>query len=132
MEHEMTVVNPDCVVCGAKNRRGLHVSFTHDEERGVIATWIPEGDLESFRGTIHGGILGAVLDESMSKAIAAKGWKAFTAELRIRYRTRVSPGDRLTVRGWIVTRNRRLIRAEAILLGADGRERAHAWGAFLA
>ena len=67
----------------------------------------------------------------MSKAIIASDWEALTAKLRVRFRGRVSPGERLQVRGWVVHRRKRLIRAEAALTGSQGGERAHAWATFL-
>jgi len=97
----------------------------------VSAAWTPTGQWESFQGTIHGGIIGTVLDEAMSKAIIAREWEAFTAELRVRFRDRIAPGDQLHVRGWVVQRKGRHIKAEATLLSSEGDERAHGWGTFL-
>jgi hypothetical protein len=120
----------DCIVCGSRNRNGLHLRFDHGYD-GASASWVPTGQWESFQGTIHGGIIGAVLDEAMSKALIAREWEAFTAELRVRFRSRVVPGEALEVRGWVVARKKRHIQAEAALVTAAGDERAHAWGTFL-
>jgi len=127
---EQAPLNSDCVVCGARNPQGLRLRFEQGPD-GATASWIPTGQWESFQGTIHGGIVGAVLDEAMSKAIIARNWEAFTAELRIRFRSRVAPGEVLRVRGWVVEKRKRHIRAEAALVTAEGDERAHAWGVFL-
>jgi hypothetical protein len=35
------------------------------------------------------------------------------------------------IRGWIDSRNKKLINAEADLIAQDGTELAHAWGVFL-
>ena len=86
---------------------------------------------KAFEGTIHGGIISAVLDEAMSKAIIARDWEALTADLRIRFRGRIAPGDDLSVHGWVVKKQRRRITAEATLVNDAGDERAHAWGTFL-
>ena len=80
---------------------------------------------------MHGGIIGTVLDEAMSQAIIARGWEALTVELTVRFRGRVAPGNRLQVRGWVVDRRRRRIRAEATLRTDAGEERAHARATFL-
>lgn len=95
------------------------------------AAWIPAEGWESFRGTVHGGIVSTVLDEAMSKAVIARDWEALTVDLRVRFRTRVTPGERLQVRGWVVERHKRKIVAEATLVTASGVERAHGWGVFL-
>lgn len=123
-------LNPACVVCGSGNPRGLQLRFSQGPA-GASAKWAPTAQWESFEGTIHGGIIGAVLDEAMSKAIIAQNWEALTVELRIRFRGRIAPGDHLYVHGWVVEKQRRRIAAEATLVNEVGDERAHAWGTFL-
>ncbi len=123
-------LNPRCVVCGAQNPKGLHIRFAQDEN-GVMAKWQPTEDWQSFRGVVHGGIITTVLDEAMSKAIISRAWQALTAELAVRFRRRVSPGDTLRVRGWITDQHKRRIRTEATLTTERGEELAHAWATFL-
>ena len=123
------LLNPSCVVCGAQNPGGLRIEFSADSA-GVTAAWTPTSDWESFRGIVHRGILTTVLDEAMSKTIIAKGWEALTAELTVRFRGRVSPGDELRIRAWIVDKRKRRIRAEAIITTTAGKERAHFWVRF--
>jgi acyl-coenzyme A thioesterase PaaI-like protein len=123
-------LNSNCIVCGRENANGLQLNFV-TESKGVHATWIPKETWESFRGTVHGGIITAVLDEAMSKAIVARGWEAFTVELKVRFHLRVCPGERLHVEGWVREKRKRRILAEASLAGPAGQERAHAWATFL-
>ncbi len=89
-------LNPNCVVCGAQNPNGLQLAF-QTGPNGVHARWVPKEGWESFQGTVLGGIVTAVLDEAMSKAIIACGREAFTVELRVRFRERVCPGEELHV-----------------------------------
>jgi len=119
-----------CVACGPDHPHGLHLDFDLASDGSVSAYWTPGEDWQGFRGVIHGGIVSTVLDEAMAKAVAAVG-KALTGELRVRFRHPVRPGEDLRIRGWIVERTRRVIRAEATLTTLDGSERAHAWSAFL-
>jgi acyl-coenzyme A thioesterase PaaI-like protein len=72
-----------------------------------------------------------VLDEAMSKAVAASGTEALTAEIRVRFRRRVDTGRVFQIRGWIIKRSKRLIETEATLTAPDGTEHAHAWASFL-
>jgi len=123
-------LNPSCIVCGSQNPKGLAIQFRVEAD-GAHAEWTPSGDWESFQGVIHGGIISTVLDEAMSKAIVACGWEAFTVDLHVRFRGRVTPGETLLIRGWIVDRRKRLIRAESALSTRNGEERAHAWATFL-
>jgi acyl-coenzyme A thioesterase PaaI-like protein len=100
---------------------------------GIIsAEWRPTEKWEGFEGIVHGGIISTVLDEAMSKAVAAMNYEALTGELRVRFRHRVAAGENLRIRGWVLEKAKRLVRAEAVLTAADGSERAHAWARFLA
>lgn len=129
-KRERARLNQACVVCGSTNPKGLKIRF--QQRSGVIcADWIPTGDWESFQGTIHGGIITTVLDEAMSKAIIAREWEALTADLRVRFRGRVAPEERLHVRSWVIEKQRRRILTEATLTSTAGEERAHAWATFL-
>lgn len=67
----------------------------------------------------------------MSKAIIDRGHEALTAEITVRFRRQVRPGDVLRVRGWIVDERKRRIRAEATLESVGDGEYAHAWASFL-
>lgn len=120
-----------CFVCGQANPRGLRLLFRAAEDGGVSAEWRPPEDLEGFEGIIHGGIVSTVLDEAMSKAVMASGWKALTCELRVRLRRPVRPGTALRVRERVTGQRRRRISAEAALEDARGEEYARAWGVFL-
>lgn len=120
-----------CFVCGQENPQGLRLRFEPQETGEMAATWTPVPAWEGFRGIVHGGVVSTVLDEAMSKAVAATGNEALTAELRVRFRRHVTSGDTFLVRGWITSRNRRLIETEAILRTPDGTEHAHAWATFM-
>ena len=97
----------------------------------MLADWIPDPEMEGYKGIVHGGLVSTVLDEAMAKVVDASGAAALTAELRVRFRKQVSSGSPLHVRGWIEDRNKRKIDTEATLTGADGVELAHAWAVFL-
>jgi len=120
-----------CFVCGPNNPRGLQLRFEGQGAGETSATWIPVSAWEGFRGIIHGGLVSTVLDEAMSKAVAGMGIEALTADLRVRFRQPVTSGDAFIVRGWIVSRNKRMIRTEAVLAAGDGTEHTHAWATFL-
>lgn len=120
-----------CFVCGQDNPRGLRLCFRQDEDSEVSAVWSPGAEWEGFSGIVHGGVVSTVLDEAMSKAVAATNTEALTAELRVRFRRYVATGGTFVIHGWIVKRNRRLIEAEAALTATDGTEHAHAWARFL-
>jgi acyl-coenzyme A thioesterase PaaI-like protein len=98
----------------------------------VSAEWRTSHEFQSFEGVVHGGLISTVLDEAMSKAVLSSGPACLTCDLRIRLRRHLTPGDCVTVRGWVVDRRKRRVRAEAALCDRSGVERAHAWATFLA
>lgn len=120
-----------CFVCGPDNPHGLHLRFKTANAGQSFAEWSPAVFTEGFRGIVHGGIVSTVLDEAMSKAIAAAGFTALTAELRVRLRLHVLAKCLVQVRGWITSHTKRLIKAEAVITNAEGTELAHAWATFL-
>jgi acyl-coenzyme A thioesterase PaaI-like protein len=121
-----------CFVCGPAHSIGLRIKYEVTGGGVIEARWVPGAAWQGFPGIIHGGIVSTVLDEAMSKAVAAHREKALTAEMRVRFRRPVQPGREFVVRGWIVDRWKRRFRTEAAVTGADGEEFAHAWGTFLA
>jgi acyl-coenzyme A thioesterase PaaI-like protein len=126
------VPQDQCVVCEPDHPHGLRIRYNTDPVGGATADWTPTPAWEGFRGMIHGGILATVLDEAMSKAVAATRCEALTGELRVRFRRHVVSGEPLRIRAWVVKRTKRLIGTEAALTASDGIERAHAWASFLA
>ena len=125
-------VQNGCVVCGQDNPHGLHIQYLLGRDGAVTAEWRPTANWEGFEGIVHGGIISTVLDEAMSKAVVAMNYEALTGELRVRFRHRVASGENLRIRGWVVEKVKRLVKAEATLTASDGSERAHAWASFLA
>ncbi len=123
--------NSGCFVCGEDNPHGLHIRFERTEGGEAVAEWIPGRTMEGFEGIVHGGIVSAVLDEAMSKAVAASQTEALTVELRVRLRRNLVPERSCRVRGWVSSRKGRITRTEATLTSRDGREYAHAWATFL-
>ena len=91
----------NCFVCGVNNPFGLHSAF-YELEDGTIVGLVP--------GRVHGGVICALLDETMGRAINVTEpdtW-AVTADINIRYRHPVPYDVPLIVTGR-VTRNTRLI-----------------------
>ena len=120
-----------CIVCGPNHPHGLRIRYELAGDGSVTANWIPTPEWEGFRGLVHGGIISTVLDEAMAKAVAATECEALTAELRVRFRLQLQSGEKSQIKGWVVKRTKRLIKAEATLTAEDGSECAHAWAAFL-
>jgi uncharacterized protein (TIGR00369 family) len=106
--------NEGCYVCGRKNPAGLAVDFTIGREsRSIQARFTPSEAHQGFEGIVHGGILSALLDESMAKLAFSLGIHAVTAEMTVKFKSPAAPGEELFISGRLVQENKRLIRAEA-------------------
>jgi acyl-coenzyme A thioesterase PaaI-like protein len=121
----------NCFACGPDNPHGLRIDYHVNADGSVRANWLPKSQWQSFNKVIHGGIVTTAMDEAMAKAIVATGQQGLTCELHVRLHDSVRPGANVTVRGWIVSRHRRLIKTEANICSPAGLELAHAWASFL-
>ena len=67
----------------------------------------------------------------MAWAPASHDSWAVTAEMTVRFRSPANPGERLSARGWVTERRRRIYHVSGEVRGADGRMIAEATGRFL-
>ncbi|WP_158615560.1 PaaI family thioesterase [Acidipila sp. EB88] len=93
----------NCFGCGAHNRIGLRLRFFVDEQGAAMSTLRMPRRFQGPHGFVHGGIIAAVLDEAMSKAIHAsrEGAKvmALTRKMETEYLRPTPLGAVLTLRG---------------------------------
>jgi len=119
-----------CFVCGSKNPAGLEAGFylDGDEARGEFT---PDSRWEGYPGVVHGGILTALLDEVMYKAIATSGELTMTAEITVRFRNPARVGVTLYPKGRVAKKKGRLLEARGEIEDAGGRLIAIATGKFI-
>lgn len=121
-----------CFVCGEDNPISLNIKFDYDEEKDhVIADFMPDEKLAGYRDVMHGGLVSTLLDEAMAKAIRFKGWKAVTAEMKIRFLEPVRLDKKVIVKGRVQDKRRRIIETSAKLEGRMGKELARASAKFI-
>ncbi len=118
-----------CFVCGDKNRKGLKIDF-HYEEGKAKARFTPAAEYEGYRNILHGGILAAVLDEVMVKAVLAEGIPAVTSRMDVRYRLPAAIGEELFLEGRITQMKKRLIMTSGKVSRKDGTIVAEAGGSY--
>jgi uncharacterized protein (TIGR00369 family) len=79
----------NCFGCGAHNRIGMRLRFMVDAEGAVLSHLRLPKRFQGPHGFVHGGVLAAILDEAMSKAIhaSAHGAKimALTRQMETEY-----------------------------------------------
>lgn len=85
-----------CFVCGSKNPQGLRLSFS--QAQGVVrARFIPGKSHQGYKDIVHGGIISAILDEAMIKAVMGSGSTPVTAEIKVRFRNVLMVGEEVVV-----------------------------------
>ena len=57
---------------------------------------------QGYDGWLHGGILGAILDDVMANWYFLRGVKAVTGRMEVRYRSPVPIGESLRFESWLV------------------------------
>lgn len=121
-----------CFICGEDNPISLKIEFEYNEEKDqVSAKYMPDEKLAGYNNIMHGGIVTALLDEAMAKAVIQKGWKAVTAEMKVRFLEPVRLDRQINIIGRVQEKRRRIIEASAKLEGKLGEELARAKAKFV-
>ena len=59
-----------CFACGRNNPAGLHLEWFNNDEKQQVETTFTLGDNYcSYPGTVHGGIVATILDETSGRAV---------------------------------------------------------------
>jgi uncharacterized protein (TIGR00369 family) len=105
----------DCFVCGNENAHGLGLRFAIEGDTAVARlAFAPEQC--GYRGIVHGGVLAAVLDETMGWAASyAKRTMCVAGELTVRYVKSVPVGVPVQVTGRLTEDKRRLCLCEGTI-----------------
>ena len=93
----------NCFGCGARNRIGMRLKFTVDDAGRVYSTLRLTKRFQGPHGFVHGGVIAAILDEAMSKAIHASTEAhkimALTRHMETEYLRPTPLGAALTLEG---------------------------------
>jgi len=117
-------------MCGAANALGMKLKFRVQSDGSVLALFPCREIFQSYRETLHGGVISALLDAAMTNALFSVGVVAVTAELTVRFLASVSLGRGAVIRASIEKATSPLyyVRAE---LEQEKRLMAHASAKFL-
>ncbi|MBQ3451540.1 MAG: PaaI family thioesterase [Selenomonadaceae bacterium] len=119
-----------CFACGENNPIGLHLTFDFDGERIFTKKILPK-EFQGYEGTVHGGILSTMLDETMCKFIEAKYHeKSVTGRLEIRYKFPTPTEQELKITAWEENQRKNIISMRATVETADGTITAEAAAKF--
>jgi acyl-coenzyme A thioesterase PaaI-like protein len=75
------------MICGDRgaNPHSLALSFDPDSDGSVTAQCEIDARFQGYDGMLHGGMIGALLDAAMTHCLFARGVRAFTAEMTVRF-----------------------------------------------
>ena len=122
----------DCFGCGLTNPIGLHLDGFVAGDDGLTASFTPRAEYRGFDGVLHGGILAALLDETLAwTAMLLEGTFVVTASLELKFRNPASTETTYTVRGEVIERRGRRLRLAGNAAARD-KVVAEAKGLFLA
>ena len=121
-----------CFVCGLENPIGLKVVFEEEGKR-VWAEFTPREEHQGFPGTFHGGLTGALLDETMGRCLMVGGEERWmlSAKLEVRYRKPIPIGEPLTIMGEVVRDRGRVVETRGEIRLSDGSLAAQAKGIYI-
>lgn len=86
-----------CFTHVAKEKGGLGLEFTIEEDGSVRAEWDCSPGLESYENVLHGGIQATLMDSAMVQALFARGIVGRTGEMTVRYHSSVDPRKKVVV-----------------------------------
>ncbi len=123
-----------CFVCGESNPAGVHACFYEQEDGSLLARFTGGDRHQGYPGRMHGGVITAILDETIGRAIMIRHGDAIwgvTVELNMRFRKPVPLDVELTVIGRITTENSRLFEGSGEILLPDGSVAVSATGKYM-
>lgn len=121
-----------CLVCGMQNDFGLKASFYELENGELVALFKTMDEHQSYPERLHGGVTGAVLDETIGRAIMIKDKKVWgvTIDLDISYKKPIPLNTELKAVGRI-TKDGRIFEGTGELLLPGGEIAATAHGRYM-
>jgi acyl-coenzyme A thioesterase PaaI-like protein len=108
------LMDDNCFACGKDNPHGLHLEIK-DIAEGVEAYITPPAWVQSYKDTVHGGIIATILDEMAVWAAYKKGYKCVTAELIMRVRQPMAVDSSYIARASVKRVKHRLVHVESTI-----------------
>lgn len=108
----------DSVVSGSANPMGLGADLWREGEVAVMEVTLGKA-FEGAPGRSHGGIVAALIDETMGLVLSLYGELAFTVQLDISYLAPTPINQPITARAWLEERDGRKLSIRASVQSID-------------
>lgn len=119
-----------CFACGRANPIGLGLEYDV-ARRSARTRFVAQRQHTGYEGLVHGGIVAAVLDETMGWAIFHEGVWGVTARISVAFRRPIAVGDELSATGVVTRWSRRAIQTHGEIRDTAGALLADADATFL-
>jgi len=119
-----------CFVCGRENPIGLHAEFCIKDDK-VLVEFVPQENHQGYPGIMHGGLVMALLDETIGRSAFLYNMWVVTARIELRFRKPVPIGQKITVVGWVTRVRGHLLEAQGEIRLEDGSVAVEANGLYM-
>jgi uncharacterized protein (TIGR00369 family) len=137
MRQKVTRKQPNskmCLVCGLKNNFGLKAHFYELENKELVAVFKPLEEHQGYPGRLHGGIISAILDETIGRAILMNYnedvWFV-TVEFKVRFKKPVPLDEEIKVRARVTKETSRTYEGTGEIILNNGEIVAEGYGKYL-
>lgn len=127
LEALRAVHHSTCLACTDPRFR---LEFDRDPGGLLVARFLPDRELCSYRGVIHGGVIGLLIDEAMTCCLMAHGVVGVTGDLNLRYSAPVEAGEPIEILSRVTMTYAPLYHVESRLL-QSGAGKTKARGRFV-
>ncbi len=112
----------DCIICGTKNSASICAGFYECESDYLVAQCKAKEEHQSYPNRMHGGMISALLDETIGRAIMIKDANQWgvTSELTVKFRKPVPLNKNLFCVGKVVKENSRTFVGEGYIEDEEG------------
>lgn len=122
-----------CLVCGTQNSAGLRGRFYVLDTGELAGVFQPREEHQSYPGRLHGGIVSALLDETIGRAINVANTHVWgvTIEFTIKFRKPVPTDRQVKAIARITCDSSRIFEGTGEIVLEDGTVAAQAKGRYL-
>jgi uncharacterized protein (TIGR00369 family) len=113
----------NCIICGMDNPLGLQATFYELDNDSVASVFKFKNQHQSYPDRTHGGMICALLDELMGRALWLNEPETFgvTTTLSMTYRRAVPLDTTVKARGYITFNSQRGFSAKGEIYSMDGK-----------